>query len=60
MNEFEESVYKEIKSELEQSVVEKRVNICFTNKNELNHYYNVGKMIVDAQGAEEKAKKIKD
>ena len=56
MNGFEENIYKEIKKELEQNVIEKRVNTYVTNKNELNHYYNVGKMIVDAQGGEEKAK----
>ena len=56
MSEFEENIYKEIKKELEQSVIEKRVNSYFSSKNELNHYYNVGKMIIDAQGGEEKAK----
>ena len=56
MNEFEENIYKEIKDELVQSVLEKRVDTYFTNRNELTHYYNVGKMIVDAQGGEERAK----
>ena len=56
MNEFEENVYKEIKNELVQSVIDKKVNTFFTNRNELTHYYNVGKMIVDSQGSEEKAK----
>ena len=56
MNEFEENVYKEIKNELIQSVIEKKVDTYFVNKNELTHYYNVGKMIVDAQGGEERAK----
>ena len=56
MNEFEENVYKEIKNVLIQSVIEKLVDIYFVNKNELTHYYNVGKMIVDAQGGEERAK----
>ena len=56
MNEFEENVYKEIKNELVQSVIDKRVDTYFTNRNELTHYYNVGKMIVDAQGGEERAK----
>ena len=49
MNKFEENIYKEIKNELVQSVIDKRVDNYFTNKNELTHYYNVGKMIVDAQ-----------
>ena len=56
MNEFEENVYKDIRNELVQSVIDKKINIYFTNHNELTHYYNVGKMIVDAQGGEEKAK----
>ncbi len=56
MNEFEENVYQEIKSELVQSTIERGVDTYFTNRNELTHYYNVGKMIVDAQGGEERAK----
>ena len=56
MNEFEENIYAEIKNELVQSVIEKRVDTYFTNRNELTHYYNVGKMIVDAQGGDERAK----
>ena len=56
MNEFEENIYKDIKSELVQSVIDKKVDNCFINKNELTHYYNVGKMIIDAQGGEERAK----
>ena len=56
MNGFEENVYQEIKNELVQSVIDKKADIYFTNKNELAHYYNVGKMIVDAQGGEERAK----
>ena len=56
MNEFEENVYKEIRNELIQSAIEKKVDTYFVNKNELTHYYNVGKMIVDAQGGEKRAK----
>ena len=56
MNEFEENIYVEIKKELVQSNIDKKVDTYFTNKNELMHYYNVGKMIVDAQGGEERAK----
>ena len=55
MNEFEENVYKEIKNELVQSVIDKKVDNYFANKNELTHYYNVGKKIIEAQGGEEKA-----
>ena len=56
MNEFEENVYKKIKNELVQSVIDKKVDTYFTNRNEIAHYYNVGKMIIDAQGGEAKAK----
>ena len=56
MNEFEENAYAEIKNELIQSVIDKKVDTYFTNRNELAHYYNVGKMIVNAQGGEERAK----
>ena len=55
VNEFEENVYKEIKNELVQSVIDKKIDTYFTNRNELTHYYNVGKMIVEAQGGDEKA-----
>ena len=56
MNEFEENIYNEIKNELVQSVIDKKIDTYVTNKNELTHYYNVGKMIIDAQGGEERAK----
>ena len=56
MNEFEENIYKDIKNELVQSVIDKKIDTYFTNRNELTHYYNVGKMIVDAQGGTERAK----
>ncbi len=55
MNEFEENVYVEIKNELIQSAIDKKVDTYFVNKNELTHYYNVGKMLIDAQGGEDKA-----
>ena len=56
MNEFEENIYKDIKNELLTSVIDKKVDNYFVNHNELTHYYNVGKMIVDAQGGESRAK----
>ena len=55
MNEFEENKYLEIKNELIQSAVDKRVDTYFTNRNELTHYCNVGKMIIETQGGKEKA-----
>ena len=56
MNELEEKYYSNIKDELVQSVIDKKIDTYFTNRNELSRYYNVGKMIVDAQGGEERAK----
>ena len=56
MNELEEKYYGNIKDELLQSVIDKKIDTYFTNRNELSRYYNVGKMIVDAQGGEERAK----
>ena len=56
MNELEEKYYINIKEELVKSVIDKKIDTYFTNRNELSHYYNVGKMIIDAQGGEERAK----
>ena len=52
MNEFEENKYLEIKEELLQSIIDTELDIYFIKHNEQKHYYNVGKMIVDAQGGE--------
>ena len=52
MNELEEKYYSNIKEELVQSVIDKKIDTYFTNRNELSHYYNVGKMIMEAQGGE--------
>ena len=54
MNEIEDNIDKEIKNELIQSVIDKKLDTYFTNRNELTHYYNVGKMIVDVQGGDKK------
>ena len=56
MNELEEKYYSNIKEELVQSVIDKKIDTYIANRNELSHYYNVGKMIIDAQGGEERAK----
>ena len=68
MNELEEKYYSDIKEELVQSVIDKKIDTYFINRidkkidtyfinrNELSHYYNVGKMIMEAQGGESKAK----
>ena len=48
--------YKEIKNELINNEVYKRVKDYSKNKNELNAYYNVGKLLIEAQGGEDRAK----
>ena len=58
MNEFEENKYLEIKNELVQGANDKKIDTYFVNHNELTHYYNVGKMIIDAQVGEEQAKYV--
>ena len=56
MNEFEKNKYIEIKEELINNEIEKKVGNYSVNKNELSRYYNVGKLIIEAQGGEERAK----
>ena len=56
MNEYEIKKYCEIKEELENNIVEKQVSNYFANHNELNRYYNVGKLLIEAQGGELRAK----
>ena len=56
MNEFEEIKFLQIKEELVNNEVEKRVGNYFLNRNELNRYYNVGKLLIEAQGGENRAK----
>jgi len=48
--------YNEIKQELLNNEVYKRAKDYSKNRNDLNTYYNVGKLIVEAQGGEERAK----
>ena len=48
--------YKEIKNELINNEVYKRVKDYSKNKNELSTYYNVGKLLIEAQGGEGRAK----
>ena len=48
--------YNEIKNELINNEVYKRVKDYSKNKNELSTYYNVGKLLIEAQGGEERAK----
>ena len=48
--------YNEIKQELINNEVYKKVKDYNKNKNDLTTYYNVGKLLVEAQGGEERAK----
>jgi len=48
--------YEQIKEELINNEVYKKVKDYSKNKNDLNSYYNVGKLIIDAQGGESRAK----
>ena len=48
--------YDEIKNILVDNEVYKRVKDYSKNKNELENYYNVGKLLIEAQGGEERAK----
>ena len=47
--------YNEIKQELINNEVYKRVKDYSKNRNDLNTYYNVGKLIVEAQGGESRS-----
>ena len=48
--------YKEIKNELINNEVYKKVKDYSKNRNELSTYYNVGKLLIEAQGGEDRAK----
>ena len=48
--------YIEIKNELINNEINKRVKDYSKNKSDLNTYYNVGKILIEAQGGEERAK----
>ena len=48
--------YEEIKKELVNNEVYKRVKDYLKNKSDLRTYYNVGKLLVEAQGGEKRAK----
>ncbi len=48
--------YNEIKNELISNEINKKVKDYSKNKYELEKYYNVGKLLIEAQGGEEKAK----
>lgn len=48
--------YNEIKNELINNEVYKKVKDYSKNRNELSTYYNVGKLLIEAQGGENRAK----
>ena len=48
--------YDEIKNELINNEVYKKVKDYSKNRNELSTYYNVGKLLIEAQGGEDRAK----
>ena len=48
--------YQEIKEQLINNEIYRKVKDYSKNKNELETYYNVGKLIIEAQGGEERAK----
>ena len=48
--------YDEIKNELITNEVYKKVKDYSKNRNELSTYYNVGKLLIEAQGGEDRAK----
>ena len=48
--------YNEIKEQLVNNEIYKKVKDYSKNRNDLTTYYNVGKLIVEAQGGEERAK----
>lgn len=48
--------YNEIKKELINNEIYKRVKDYSKNRNELSTYYNVGKLLIEAQGGEDRAK----
>ena len=49
--------YNEIKNKLINNEVYKRVKYYSKNRNELNTYYEVGKLLIEAQGEEDSVKK---
>lgn len=48
--------YEKIKNELINNEINKRVKDYVKNRSDLNTYYNVGKLLVEAQGGDKKAK----
>ncbi len=53
---MQQNYYDKIKNELINNEVYKRVKDYSKNRNELSTYYNVGKLLIEAQGGEDRAK----
>ena len=56
MKDVVNNYYDEIKNELITNEVYKKVKDYSKNRNELSTYYNVGKILIEAQGGEDRAK----
>ena len=56
MKDVVNNYYDEIKNELINNEVYKKVKDYSKNRNELSTYYNVGKLLIEAQGGEDRAK----
>ena len=56
MKDVVNNYYNEIKNELINNEVYKKVKDYSKNRNELSTYYNVGKLLIEAQGGEDRAK----
>lgn len=48
--------YNQIKEQLINNEIYKKLKDYSKNRNELNAYYNVGKLLIEAQGGEDRAK----
>ena len=53
---MEKNYYNEIKKELLNNEIYIKVKDYSKNRNELSTYYNVGKLLIEAQGGEDRAK----
>ena len=53
---MQDNYYNQIKEELHNNEVYKRIKDYSKNKHDLSTYYNVGKLLIEAQGGETKAK----
>ncbi len=52
--------YKEIKNLIEEKEVNDNVRYLKSNKETIKTYYEIGKLLIEAQGGEEKAKYVTD